>query len=956
MVLLAAFPRTACLIVLVLTFSLLHIIDCNITESVQKLNITNTNHCTVSPADRLFRDQLLQLLKAGVKMFDFDLEIKYQPRDILESKRGNIIRWNHWIKTVDNRGRSLLMLDDNYELLSLNSMKMGLKQLNVSLVEDPLGCVRKLSAEDTADLLRRAVLNDFQRDPPVITEMNVRKPTQSVCNMHIKDNNGEAKFLYECCHYIERHELVCSDVEKDSWMGVLVVLVISVKIILVLFSPLLIPESLYREKFIDAEYHHHVLTDSTGRSVRTIKVVATRDPENYQSDNAVVKLDHVQGMEYLKTILNNLDNVYKMELDDIRLSVSAHRLLPENKVPVGILRYFYNHLCRCKIRNVKAFATCCASNIFANFGFRSVKWYRCLVPFMKVVQMFLILLPWILRIVIFFQYERYNEVYRGQRAAELGLKMGFTGSFTVYLTPLHSLFILCYVVLLLDAIVYGVISLSVKEKLKRVTMKCLRAMRETSKLNVCSWSIELLLAPFTSCGILGLLLAAPYWFLLIPFLFIVLLFYFIPTINFIVRMLIHFFIFLCPEKLALKLKILMARTRKVNNRLKLDQIKEEDNFERKEYMTNGDLIFQYIVIIICIISFLSLTFLVMECISFFVEMAVYTSIGIIINAQTALKYLSVASLLILYAKDCFGKLHTKYLAFHKVIAGQLLAKEKELIEETARADSLLQENTVFRVRGEENTNPDVRLIVKDEKIRWDTSGFLIFLDKQDKPFFPEKFFFQVIEMKYHGCPGPLYVNIYRAFKEFLKIIIFLIFVIIVIMAFGDMYSISSTNQMIATGAGGLLPFVFRHFFANKGDITFDVNSIQFKAEFNRVLTNFKQTWPVFDIIPMNCEKKSSSFSVMIDTSTDEFLDATGNVDNNNTINDTEALATSSRHSQIFESEDENKVDLVVDVSNFSERYRAKLTNKRLDGSLTMLAETHRDYESHKMVRNNNYEV
>ena len=52
-----------------------------------------------------------------------------------------------------------------------------------------------------------------------------------------------------------------------------------------------------------------------------------------------------------------------------------------------------------------------------------------------------------------------------------GLNKPFTGNFTLYLTPLHVLFVICYVILCVDSFVYGVLSEAVKKKLKLVIVR-----------------------------------------------------------------------------------------------------------------------------------------------------------------------------------------------------------------------------------------------------------------------------------------------------------------------------------------------------------------------------------------------------------------------------------------------------------------------------------------------------
>jgi predicted membrane channel-forming protein YqfA (hemolysin III family) len=76
-----------------------------------------------------------------------------------------------------------------------------------------------------------------------------------------------------------------------------------------------------------------------------------------------------------------------------------------------------------------------------------------------------------------------------------------------------------------------------------------------------------------------------------------------------------------------------------------------------------------------------------------------------------------------------------------------------------------------------------------------------------------------------GVPGPLIYNIVRATWRFLCICLFLLFVVLIVLAFGDNYKISGTNQMLATLAGGFLPWVFRNIlFKSKDALSLDTKN------------------------------------------------------------------------------------------------------------------------------------
>jgi hypothetical protein len=48
--------------------------------------------------------------------------------------------------------------------------------------------------------------------------------------------------------------MACSEIRRDAWIALLLAAVLVIKIVVVLFSPNLLPESLYREKYDNAMY------------------------------------------------------------------------------------------------------------------------------------------------------------------------------------------------------------------------------------------------------------------------------------------------------------------------------------------------------------------------------------------------------------------------------------------------------------------------------------------------------------------------------------------------------------------------------------------------------------------------------------------------------------------------------------------------------------------------------
>ena len=89
-----------------------------------------------------------------------------------------------------------------------------------------------------------------------------------------------------------------------------------------------------------------------------------------------------------------------------------------------------------------------------------------------------------------------------------------------------------------------------------------------------------------------------------------------------------------------------SRFSRVHEQLDMNKIVAGETFERGNTLKKKDIGLQIVVILMCLVSFWSLTFLLMEVVSFFVEVAVYTLMGIIVNAGATMQYVTGGSLFV----------------------------------------------------------------------------------------------------------------------------------------------------------------------------------------------------------------------------------------------------------------------------------------------------------------------
>ena len=122
----------------------------------------------------------------------------------------------------------------------------------------------------------------------------------------------------------------------------------------------------------------------------------------------------------------------------------------------------------------------------------------------------------------------------------------------------------------------------------------------------------------------------------------------------------------------------------------------------------------------------------------------------------------------------------------------------------------------------------------------------MFVDKQDTPRIPRDLFDNVCEINVPGSAGPVYRSLLQATYKFLLIVFFLLFIFIVVLSFSNVYKISGTNQMLATMAGGFLPFLLRTVMSPSNKVNLELSSVSFKGKLDEIIQNFKQSWPMAD--------------------------------------------------------------------------------------------------------------
>ena len=696
-------------------------------------------------------------------------------------------------------------------------------------------------------VLRETIMNGLNVNNSDIASLLEMKPKDRVCNMHVIDDDGYADFKYHCCHRNLHGDLECEFLKEDYWVNILMVIIKVLQALIVLFAPIYIPEAYYTLKDYGTPYVLKLAKDVKMR----LNVSLTRYPHKERSEfdsSASVSLSKFKQMPKFRNMLNNmkLETRYQLELDDVHIRAAKDTLLPKHVIPVGLWSKLYETFVMCNLRKTEGFRSCCYANMCVKSpcGVR-FSWFRFMRSIMMFCVSFVFISPWIIRVALYYYYEHEDTDMRRTAADEKNLDFRSPGAgYTLLLTPLHVFFIFIYVLLFVEYCIFGVLGQKMHDEFKYVLHACFDDMRKRDKERIISFAFKLALRPFTKHGFLGIFTGLISWICGLPAFVLLLASYLLPTVNITIRLSAHLIAF-------------FPRPTCICTCLNLDTIDPEHVISEKLVLKESTMkspcsrILHLIVVLFCIVSLYSLLFLLTEIGAVAVEIVVYTLMGMILNASKLLAFVSLFFLIAVYGTECFGHVKTKFLVFNQALNKAILKLGKDKCEDVMYQSCREQGNNAFMVSTENSTPIGQPVDIRSDVIgipKWRTNRLALFFSRHDVHQIPMSLFFQACKMPYDFVPGGVLKNFVKAAVEFGVILVFLIFVFLVVAAFGDTYQLSTSNQLLATVVGGLLPKMLQTVFKSHESPKIDDKSIQFKVFLFELLEDYARDWPIYDLI------------------------------------------------------------------------------------------------------------
>jgi len=625
-----------------------------------------------------------------------------------------------------------------------------------------------------------------------------------------------------------------------------------------LFAPAYIPKSMVVSKEKHDSFRYNLAS-------KTSLQVQVTDNAHHR-DGLVVDKTQLKEMDGFNELIPKLqkDVPYTIKMKSMEVFIPEADLYTDEYLPVGPISVFRSLLFNCRIRKNANFKPCCDSKLFYKW-----KWYIILKGAMKLIWSALLLSPTIIRVVFFTTFELDYIQLQESTAQSLSTERAYDVSLMRYLTPLHPFFIVAFSTLSLNIISFvllGFLNDEMKTNFQYFVKKCVEQMLEDVSKR--SWFMQETIKGISKFmaknGVWGIILFPIIAALLLPFWLLQFAFYMFPLFNIVGRLLQNLVAFgstttalrpllkMCAGYDCVKKTIQEARDLRANIGFTKGIKHHDSHYDYQKAVKNDycSSFLQSFLVIFQLFSLTSLIVIMFDCVSFYAVVMIYTFIGIVINFDSAITYISIVLLVLFYGKTCFGSVCAKYAAFFNAVVNHCTKLAETSIREYI-VDDKEKEHKAFSMNPSDFAVNGLDLSIRVKHgYRPQLQGSIPFmLNKSHKPHLLDKFFYEACNMNYEHAPGAkgkrILTQYWIATFEFLMILLFLTFVLVVVFAFGNDYEISTSNKTILTVMGGVVPFLLTTFvFKGKEipDWSSLIEDVYFQSElqnvFKRVVARF----------------------------------------------------------------------------------------------------------------------
>ena len=807
-----------------------------------------SSHCVVRPTDKGIHQVVNNALEFS-KLIEYHMTVKGYKVNPLEVNNTWNYKPQNWARVASSHGQTILNLAFNYGVLSLMTLSFGIVKLDVELEDIPYGCLGNLTEDEKILVVMDIVLRDLNEKGDIV----VFEGQSSVCHQFIKQVSGMAKFTDRCCYEpTDSKSVECLADLPNKWLSILDILLGTLTICVFIFGPMLMPDWIYTAAMDTMDYYVK-LKEPLYKKL----AVCRRDIAQDIDADHVVDLRNRRDFEKCRRIVAELpgEHVIPIKISQFDIKVNYRKLLVENSVPVGMIDSLSRAIFMCKIRELDAFSDCCDANITGcvkTGHTKETQWIDICNLFGRILLVLFLPTPFYIRLIVYYIFENPEIMDRHEAADKVGLVMYYNYRLMQFLTPTHPIYITIYVIYFLSGFTIAYFSgTDKKTRFQQAIMDAFSDLKSLSMLKAFEMLISNCLWPFKKYGIFGLFIGIIFWPLLLPVSIIACSIYCLPLIFVSCRIFLHTFNGQVENR--------RERFKPTPQHFQADNVLKRLNSRTTRKAARETCFYcspnvrrwflNLFLAGMATLTMYAAMLVLSEIVTFVAEIMSFTMMGIIVNASTVLKYGTLLFLVVLYSYDCYSNVNKKYLKLNKAIFSEIKYRLGKDIEQFTQLPSHIQENRGFKSAeaSEQAEYESIDDISYDIPFHWDINDLILFIDKEDTPRIPKKLFEDVCQINVAGAPGPVYKSLIDATRKFLIIILFLAFVFIVVLSFGESYNMSSTNQMLATMAGGFAPFMFRNVFKpGKADV--ETGLLSFKSKLEEIIKNFCQPWPMYEFV------------------------------------------------------------------------------------------------------------
>ncbi len=721
------------------------------------------------------------------KLIEYQLDFPdYETNPLLVNMSYNY-KANIWQRATTRHGRTLLTLAVNYDLLSLTMLGFGVEQMNVSLADDPNHCFGALEADDKIVAVRTLLMNDFL---PPDNKDDLWHAGHTLCHQMIQRGLSDfGEFPYQCFEKKagsdEIHHFTAG--LENRWVTLLYRLLELVRVLFLLFGPLLLQYWFYTGDIkssvpyivhLDEEYQCHV--DARIAKIETAMGAIVRVSRPSTSAEACKKVPLQKLRKRISAIKSSPDAEeahLKVSLHRLHIVVDHTKLMTQREVPVGLFSFLNREIILCRMLTQEplrsfSLAGCLLGTWKTPFLWKRIR--KCKLPLFltlltwklaiqllgkSILFLVLIPLPFHIRVLVYHYSEAAEMLDREKALDAVGLKGPYVNSFWFGL-PWPTAVAVLYIVYAVCIATLGIIRTCMYRatKFDDVLQDCFTDLRKISRIAIMRMLLAHLLLPLEKFGIiLGLLVAIPYYIVMLPLVVIVALFYGIPTFYMIGRFIANYrfgaMLIDCrheqtdgSEDSALNSGSHTTSGSDIDSDSDASETDDEEPWQHtgpaemtlsRGAATCSDMFFlneispdtreyprlptrrirqrvlraaaktpsgvrccrRFLTLLVgflCVVLMLDLVLMYAEATRFFLEVTVLSLMGVIANADFALDYFMVFFWTVIYCNTCFKHVYECYAKLAEKIFGFLKGQLEDKVSDVMRVPEQFQIHTGFK--------------------------------------------------------------------------------------------------------------------------------------------------------------------------------------------------------------------------------------------------------------------